>query len=227
MTSRKDFLLSSSLAAVVQVPSPSASPGGLRAPLPLRKRFRGDAIPFDFNRAQFDAILAKPAKHKQCFGSKKIDGGSVIEGMTNTINAYDDYYNEPDGSAQTVAVLYHGFSIALALSNTVWNDILVPLAKNGPKELRDQLTDVKPGKGNPYLAKIWVPGIVARGASFFLCNNALSGIAGVAADVLKESATKVHSAMLAGIVPGAMAVPAGVMAINAAQEARFTYIAAN
>jgi hypothetical protein len=30
---------------------------------------------------------------------------------------------------------------------------------------------------------------------------------------------------MAGIVPGALVVPAGVMAINACQEAKFTYIA--
>jgi intracellular sulfur oxidation DsrE/DsrF family protein len=30
---------------------------------------------------------------------------------------------------------------------------------------------------------------------------------------------------MAGILPGALVVPAGVMAINAAQEAKFTYIA--
>jgi intracellular sulfur oxidation DsrE/DsrF family protein len=29
---------------------------------------------------------------------------------------------------------------------------------------------------------------------------------------------------MAGIVPGALVVPAGVMAINACQEAKFTYI---
>jgi hypothetical protein len=44
------------------------------------------------------------------------------------------------------------------------------------------------------------------------------------ADALKQPHEKVHAAILAGILPGALVVPAGVMAINACQEAKFTYI---
>lgn len=54
----------------------------------------------------------------------------------------------------------------------------------------------------------------------------LASLAAATARALKEPYDKVHAAMLKGIVHGALAVAAGVMAINAAQEARFTYIAA-
>jgi hypothetical protein len=53
----------------------------------------------------------------------------------------------------------------------------------------------------------------------------MAGYSGILSDVLKQPREKVHAAMLAALVPGALAVPAGVMAINACQEAKFTYIA--
>jgi intracellular sulfur oxidation DsrE/DsrF family protein len=220
MNTRKEFLLTSPLFALTPAAAAAASP----SPGPERKHMRGEAIPFDFNKTRFDEILAKPAKHKQCFGATKIDEGNVINGMTNTMNAYADYYDEGDGAVQTVAVLYHGAAVAMGLSNSVWNDILFPTLKHIPEELRKQFSDARPGKGNPFLSKVWLPGIVARGASFLLCNNALSGFAGIAADALKQPISKVHAAIMAGVVPGALVVPAGVMAINACQEAKFTYI---
>ena len=180
---------------------------------------------FVFDRARFEAILAKPARHRQCFGAKKIDGGSVLEAMENSMNAYDDFLGEGAGSMHAVAVLYHGPAIALALSSTVWNEILFPSLKAMPAEIRKEFEGVRAGGGNPYLAKDSLPHALARGSSFFVCHNAIEGFASMAADALKESQRKVHAAIMAGIVPGALAVPAGVMAINACQEARFTYIA--
>ena len=218
MSTRKDFLAASSLLAFAPAVADAASPS------PAPKRMRGQAMPFNFDKAQFNQILAKPAKHKQCFGAVRIDGGNVISGMANTMNAYADYYDEGDGAVQTVAVLYHSSAVAMGLSNSVWNDILFPMLKHAPEEFRKDFSDFKPGSGNPYLSRIWLPGAVERGASFFLCNNVLSGIAEISADALKQPVEKVHAAIMNGIVPGALAVPAGVMAINACQEAKFTYI---
>jgi intracellular sulfur oxidation DsrE/DsrF family protein len=143
--------------------------------------------------------------------------------MNNTINAYEQYLDEKPGAVQTVAVLYHGAAIAIAMTNSVWNDLLFTTLKGAPPEIRSQFTDAKPGKGNPYAGD--VAGLVKRGSSFFVCHNAIVGFAEIAAGVLKQPREKVHAAIMAGILPGALAVPAGVMAVNACQEAKFTYIA--
>ncbi len=214
MNTRKDFLINSSLFALAPAIADAASP----SPSPQKHA----ELRFAFDKASFDAILAKPAKHKQCFGATKIDEGNVMNGMANTMNAYEQYLGEAPGSVQTVAVLYHGAAIALALSSAVWNDLLLPTLKNAPADLRKELGSIKPGAGNPYLTD--VAGVVKRGSSFFVCHNAIAGFAGIAADALKQPAEKVHAAIMAGIVPGALVVPAGVMAINACQEAKFTYI---
>jgi intracellular sulfur oxidation DsrE/DsrF family protein len=138
------------------------------------------------------------------------------------MNAYEQYLGEAPGSVHTAAVLYHGTAISLALNDTVWNEMLFPTLKGAPAALRKEFADAKPGKGNPYARD--VADSVKRGSSFFVCHNAIAGFSGMVAGALKQPREKVHAAILAGVLPGALVVPAGVMAINACQEAKFTYI---
>lgn len=231
LNTRKDFLLASSLFAL--------APGAAQAapPAPTRTKSKPSPLTFEFDQARFNEILAKPAKHKQCFGATQIRGGDVLFGMHNSIQAYQTYLKEGPGTMQAVAVLYHGSAIALALSNTLWNEYLTPLFRDkafiehsSPDERRE-IAKLTLGRGNPFLRSasaapddVSVERLVSMGASFFVCHNAIVGFSGLVADVVKQSQEKVHAAVMAGIVPGALVAPAGVMAINACQEAKFTYI---
>ena len=74
--------------------------------------------------------------------------------------------------------------------------------------------------------------VAEHGVSFFVCNNALSGIAAAVAGAIAPAgapATRaafvaVHDDMAAHFLPGTWLVPAGVAALNAAQEAHFTLL---
>jgi len=218
LNTRKEFLVGSSLLAF----TPAIAQAATATPPPKPKVQKESELRFDFDDTRFNEILAKPAKHKQCFGVTKVDDGVVLMSMANTINAYEQYLHEAPGSVHTLAVLYHGAAIALAMNDTVWNTVLLPAIKSGPEHIKTQFAGAKAGKGNPY-AKDFA-GMVARGSSFFVCHNAIAGFAGLAADALKKPVAHVHAEIMAGILPGALVVPAGVMAIDAAQEAKFTYI---
>ncbi|HZT11776.1 MAG TPA: hypothetical protein VFA29_03185 [Candidatus Baltobacteraceae bacterium] len=185
----------------------------------------GGVLPFDFDRGAFNAILRKPAKHRQCFGCTKLDGGDVINAMANSSIAYDDDLREGRQSIHTVAVLYHGSSIWLALNSGVWNQYLDPyLAQNA--DVAREIPEAKKHAGNPYLTPRKLLGAVnVRGASFFVCHNALAGLSQAIAKAVNAPADEVHRTLMTSLVPGALVVPAGVMAINACQEAGFTYIA--
>ncbi len=213
MSTRRDFIAASS--SIVLLP---AAAGASPAPASAAT----DELPFTFERARFETILRKPARHKQCFGATKVDGGSVLSGMLNSIEAYDDYLKEGPNALQAVAVLYHGGAIALAMNDAVWNELLVPFLQKTPQMAKD-LPEAKPGKGNPYLAQ-QLPNLVRRGASFFICHNAIAAVSYPISQTSDRSPEQIHSVLMAGIVPGALVVPAGVMAINACQEAHFTYI---
>jgi intracellular sulfur oxidation DsrE/DsrF family protein len=213
LSTRRDFIAASS--SVVLLP---ATAGATPAPAPAAAA----ELQFTFDQTRFDAILRKPARHKQCFGATKIAGGEVLALMLNSIKAYDDYLKEGASALQTVAVLYHGNAIGLALSDTAWNELLVPFLQKTPVMAKD-IPEARPGKGNPYLVK-QVPDLVRRGASFLVCHNAIAGVSYAVSETLGQPAEQVHAALMAAIVPGALVVPAGVMAINACQEAHFTYL---
>ncbi len=207
MTSRKEFLAASSLFAL----SPA-----------MAGRANSAASPYTFDEARFNAILTKPARHKQCFGATKLEGGSVIDGMVNSMNAYENDLHEGPGALHPAAVLYHGSAIALVMSNAFWDGYLVPFLKHNATFAKE-IPEAAAGKGNPYLASR-VADVMKRGASFFVCHNAISGLGYAIGHALSISVQRPYEAAMSGIASGALVVPAGVMAINACQEAKFTYI---
>jgi intracellular sulfur oxidation DsrE/DsrF family protein len=183
------------------------------------------AVPFSFDRAAFDAQLAKPYPHRQLFGSTKLADGAVLHYMENSLRAYADGFGEGAGTLHVAAVLY-GTSLALAAQDAMWPkyDLAGVLRTEG------ETLQSSAGSKNPYAAR--VAALVAQGATFFICNNALSGAAYRLAKLVahgeptRAQVVTIHDDLAAHLLPGAMVVPAGVAAINAGQEARFTYLQA-
>src|SRR5579872_6500009 len=184
MTTRKDFLAASSVLALAPALADAATPSPSPSPKAAAKR---PPLTFTFDRSRFDEILAKPAKHKQCFGAIRMVA-DVLGSMNNSINAYENYLKEGTGAMQAVAVLYHGFSIALAFNDTLWNEYLIPLLntkqfqKFASAEERDAVAKIALGKGNPFLHSassdpddVSVERLVSKGSSFFVCHNAIAG----------------------------------------------------
>ncbi len=212
------------LGAAAMIPATAASVASAASAAPA----------FHFDQARFDAILASPARHRQCFASTKLSDGLVLEKMVSSMYAYEITLSQGAGALHAVAVLYGGLSVALAFNDELWNEIVVPsYARIEPKYRVQFASQPVAGKGNPYLHRASsqplvddqaVEPLVSRGANFFVCNNALEGYAGLFARALDASSDAIYQRLVKGLVPGSMPVPAGVMAINACQEARFTYL---
>lgn len=192
--------------------------------------------PAAFDAARFASILALPARHRQCFASAKLANAIVLEKMVASMYAYEVDLAEGAGSLHAVAVLYNGVSIAIAMNDALWNDVIVPSYPHFPTQFRNEFSHAPvAGKGNPYLHRTsaalqddtTVEALVSRGAHFFVCNNALHGYASFLADSGHGSETSIYGQLVGGLVPGSYVVPAGVMAINACQEANFTYLQAS
>ncbi len=192
---------------------------------------------FHFDEPRFNDVLGKPARHRQCCASTTTAGALVLDAMTSTMYAYEFDLGEGPGTVHEVGVLYHSRGAMLGLNDAMWNELLVPAMPRLSSYLRSDLeaTGAKTGSGNPYLHRkkgtaleddTSIEALVSRGCHFFVCNNALLGLADGLATALHESSDALHARLLANLVPGAMAVPAGVMAINACQEAHFTYLQA-
>lgn len=223
MSTRREFMAAATVAAVAPAVARAAEPRKAAPPLP-----------YAFDQKRFNDILNQAAQHKQCFGARKIAQAGVLEEMDNSLNAYEQALHEPKGSLHAVAVLYGGPSILMAASDDFWNEFAAPFFHGAPAELRKDLGDVTLGKGNPYLHSttrdpddLSIERLASRGGSFFVCHNAVVGFSDLIATTLKKPVSSVYASMMDGMAPSALVVPAGVMAVNACQEAHFTYIAAS
>ena len=198
MTSRRFFLAAGTIAA--------ASAG-----MPFKASAAGPA----FDRATFEACLRAPFRHRQAFASPLVADGAVLGFMFNSLNAYDTGFGEGPGTLHVAAVLYHT-GVALALDDDAWRSfgIAETLRRSG-----DRVT--ASADGNPFVRAPQgrtVGDLQSRQASFFVCRNALE-------DLARRSATSLEL-LESHLLPGMSIVPAGVAAINALQEERFTLFVA-
>ena len=221
MTTRRDFLAAGTAVALVPVAAGAATP----SPQPA----------LNFELAAFSALLERDVPHKHLFASVKADRGEVFSAMRNTLKAYPES-GTPMSQVHPVAVLYHGASIALAFNDDIWDRYFIPLAKDKAQAtepaVKDLLTmlDAKT-HGNPCMKRQggeWdasIPSLIAdSNANFFVCNNAAHGFAGIIADAMKVKSSDVYQALTRNLVPNAMLVPAGVWAVHAIQEHRYTLL---
>ncbi|MGB6986518.1 MAG: hypothetical protein WBD74_11145 [Candidatus Aquilonibacter sp.] len=223
MTTRKDFLAAGAFAAAM----PAVALGDAPPSHPSSAKL-------DFDVEAFTQLLDSSQSHKLLFAACEINGGEVFGAMRNTLNAYRDIgvtWND----VLPVAVLYHGLSICLALDDAIWNEYVIPLQGKRPKDSAQakQIASVRKngGTGNLCLREqggendTSVRALIGdAGARFFVCNNAVHGVANLIATALAKSPDAVYSDLAHRLVPNAMLVPAGVWAVHAIQEQRFTLL---
>jgi intracellular sulfur oxidation DsrE/DsrF family protein len=154
-------------------------------------------------------------RHRQVFGADGVDIGSLLEEMTSSFDAYEFALGEGPGTLEVLAVLY-GAATPAAIAGPVWRTYRLAARLHR----RDPV--------NPFGAR--VAALQARGARFVACNNSLRGLAIAVANgvpTVQQPVDDVLQAMRANLLPGVTIVPAGVAAIDAAQEAGYTYIQAS
>jgi hypothetical protein len=225
MPSRRTFLAAGALAAAI--PAAAALPAGAAPASPAPEP---TIAPLAFDLAHFDAIANRAARHRNMFATTKLERGSALEAVKNTLDAYA-LLKEPLDAIATAVVLYHGASIVMAFDDAVWKELLVPAIPKAPSFVKPDLTAYERATANPFLVAknngdTSVPALVRSGTSFFVCNNAAKGFAGFVAHALGGRPVDVYAQMVSGLVPGALLVPAGVWAVHALQERKYTYLQA-
>lgn len=187
----------------------------------------------------FLATARTPARHKQLFTSPRANNGAIFVYMRNSLNGYEFGWGEGAGTLHAAAVL-NGLGVAQGVNDAMWSRyrLAAVLAANG-----DPVRAAGADAGNPWLhaagtyrRDVADPGapynqdasietLQRRGASFYVCNNALRQLAlktveagfagGLSADAL-------HAELQRNLVPGGILVPAGVTTIDALQQEHFT-----
>ncbi|MGH7756645.1 MAG: hypothetical protein ACREM8_10230, partial [Vulcanimicrobiaceae bacterium] len=180
----------------------------------------------------FEAVLNVPYRHRQVFGFGHIKAGMGLAQMRNSLNAYEFGYGVGPGTLHVAGVFY-GTAVPLGLDDAAWRKYRLAEAS---KRRADAVTDPRAVDRNPFanddgVARTddsTIAGLAKRGASFFMCNHALTGMATfltVGDGLVPGSLDAVLADLRALLLPQVMLVPAGVAALNDAQEARYTYLA--
>lgn len=211
-SSRRSFLVAGTAGAALAGSSLSGSPAVAAAA-------RTDL--YDFHAIA--ARLARPALHRQVFATNRVSDGVVVGYMKHTMEAYETAYGDGPGSMHSAAVFY-GRGVVLGMNDDIWTRyrLIESVKRRG-----DALTDTQ-AVGNPFTAEF--AELSKRGATFFVCDNAIRDWATylvTTAGFNDRTIEAVASDLRSHLVADALLVPAGVAALNQAQEAHFTYLQAS
>jgi hypothetical protein len=233
--SRRAFVIGAATIAAAAAPAAASATPAAPAPAPSPLKGYDDTVEFHFDRGAFAAILNRPAEHRQVLSVRTFaEARDGLGLMRNSIQAYIDpmYFAAAPNSFHAAAVFYHGSSPLLAVDDAMFAKY--PLAA-AIIAFAGFAGSGKPGidKGaTKHPAPLFGELVAEHNASFFVCNNALSGISAYLAGQLAPAGTAatraqvvaIHDDLAAHFLPGVFLVPAGVAALNAAQEARFTLL---
>lgn len=244
LISRSGFLstTASSALAANAIPSPSPSPvqtkPAMMSPEEIaHERELYKAVAFRFDRERFSAMIGKPYAHRQVTCATSYQSAlEALSHMEKTLKVFADPggFNAGPNATHVAAVFYGSVSYAISLDDAMFAKYPIGLAIDA---------DLHPGDAT-YTA-VWAAihsnrdaqeyrALVAdHDASFLVCNNALSGFAvdiakrmagGSSAGVTREQVVAIHDDFSDHFLPGTLLVPAGVAALCAIQEARYTFL---
>jgi intracellular sulfur oxidation DsrE/DsrF family protein len=171
-------------------------------------------------------LTALKGRHRQLFDAPNPDGGVPLVHVMNYFDTYNKAFKVADRDINTVLTFY-GKTTFHGLSDGMWAKYELGEFL-GEKDATGKGAIANPWRANPTIIGMSMPqasieSLQKRGASFIICNNALSIFSGMVAQARGLDHDKVYQDMKANILPGVTLVPAMVIAIEQAQNAGLTY----
>jgi hypothetical protein len=166
-------------------------------------------------------------KHKQVFDAPKVNDAFPLMFAAGYLQTMNDTYKLKPGEANAFIVFRH-FAAPLGLMDQVWKKYkigkMLGIMDPATKQPSERNFVWKPKAGDMMNTDASADKmVVAPGVVIGVCNFAitvLSGMAAKGAGVTPEVALKEWTA---AVIPGAMLVPSGVLAVGRAQEHGCTY----
>jgi hypothetical protein len=170
------------------------------------------------------------AKHRMVFDTTSPEGlGRALFFSTNFINVNKDAYGVENSDVGVIIVVRHD-STSLAYNDAMWakygkvfvqrtklND---PKTKEAPTVNLFNATGLGPGLPNNGTT---IDSLTKRGAHIGVCRLATRNLAGLAATATGGNVDMVNEELIANIVTNAHMVPAGIVAVNRAQERGYSF----
>ncbi len=165
-------------------------------------------------------------KHRQFFDAVTPNDGTALLFAANYLDKNMEAYGLKQSEVTTVVGLRH-MAVPLGLNDAMWAKYKLgeffkvnDKGTNAPAT-RNVFSHLK--SGDMMMPDAGVEELIARGAIFTACNVALSVLSGFAANAAGLPPAGAHEEWVANLIPGVVVVPAGVLAVNRAQENHCTY----
>jgi intracellular sulfur oxidation DsrE/DsrF family protein len=185
-----------------------------------------DAAATDPATAQDEWLTRLDGKHRMLFDAPSSNNGIPLVHVLNYYDTYNKAYHVADKDIDAVLTFY-GSTTFHGLRDAMWTKYNLG-AFLGEKDPAGTPYTVNPWRTTPIVIGMELPqasieSLQQRGATFIICNNALSIFAGLVAKAQGLDAQAVYADMKANILPGVTLVPGMVIAIDKAQQAGVSY----
>ena len=173
-----------------------------------------------------------PGKHRLVFDTTTPDGlGDAIAFASNFMRVNRTDYGLQNDDLAVVIVVRHR-STPFAYNDEIWAKYGIPMASR--VEFMDPKTKVAP-KVNVYNSADYgaqlpnrgttLDSLLKQGVQLAVCQVATRGIAGTIAEATGNT-DAIYNELVASIGSGARMVPAGIVAVNRAQERGYSFVSA-
>jgi len=183
--------------------------------------------------AQDDWMDGLPGTHRTVIDcAAAAAAGTGVFYANNIFTANRTGYQLADTDVGVIVVLRHE-ATTFAYSDAIWAKYGTALGNLG--KIVDPRTK-QPPRVNPLNSRefgtamtnngVTAASLADLGAHFAICDMATNRIAGVIAAAVKSTAPEIYKELVAGLLPNGHMVPAGVVAVNRAQERGYTMLSA-
>jgi len=170
-----------------------------------------------------DAWMELPGQHRFMFDSiSPKGGGHALFFARNFFTANKEGYGLAP-SALAVIIVLRAEATSIGYNDSIW--------KKYGKELSKILELDKVHMANPYSATgngaakrgVTFSDLAADGVHFAVCGMATKGLSGILAKQTHGNAEDIHKEIAANLIPNGHLVPAGIAAVNRAQERGYAF----
>ena len=171
--------------------------------------------------AQDDWMDQIPGKHRVVFDTFTVDGfGEAALWAGNFLLANRNEYGLKNEDLALIIVARH-FSTGYGYNNEMWAKYGATLASRGSSA---EAAAKEPPKTNPSAEA--VASLAKQGVRFAVCSMATRRLSGMIARASGGTADAIFTELGANLVSNARLVPAGIVAVNRAQERGYTLVTA-
>lgn len=169
------------------------------------------------------------AKHRTVMDIAAHKNGKPLAQAKNFLDAWRDAFKTPEREVNLVMGI-HGEGIPFVLTDAVWSRYKI----GEQYDVKDGATK-QPAVRNVFRAPFAAEGglvsheqsveeLQRRGVRFLICNNTIAGATRKLSDAGMGSADEIRAAIVGGLLPGVIVVPAMVVALSQLQERGVAYI---